>query len=118
MLAVSAKGSISRLFLAALIAITLTATSSSTAIFTAPGPGLPLSPTGDAASLIELTQGQRSLVWVSKIGDVETVAVQGWPSSHGTDELGGAKLIQTVYRNAGAVDFGEIPMTVEFTFSG
>lgn len=118
MLVVPASGLIRRLLIASLIVATMAAAPSSSAIFTAPAPGTPLAPTGDAASLIELTQGQRNLVWVSKTGDVEMVTVQGWPSSDGVDELGGAVLIQTVYDNAGAVDFGEIPMTIEFTLSG
>jgi len=118
MLVVPASGLIRRLLIASLIVATMAGASSSSAIYTAPAPGTPLAPTGDASSLIELTQGGRSMVWVSKAGDVATVVVQGWPSTDGADELGGAMLVQTVYRDTGAVNFGEMPMTVEFTLSG
>lgn len=118
MLAVPAGGLIRRVLIAALIATTIAAASAATAVFTAPAPGTPLTPTGDAAQLVGLAQGQRSFVFVAKSGDVETVTVQGWPSSDGEHDLGGAMLVQTVFHHTGSINFGEMPMTVEFALSG
>lgn len=118
MLVVLASGLIRRLIIAALIATTIAGASASTAVFSAAAPGMPLAPSGEAASLIELTQGLTSLVFVAKSGQIDTVTVRGWPISEGEHDLGGAMLVQTVFRDTGSVHFGEMPMTVEFVLSG
>lgn len=118
MLAVPTSGLIRRILIAALVASTIAAASATAAVFSASAPGMPLAPTGDAGRLVELVQGQRSFVFVAKTGHVETVTVQGWPNSDGEHDLGGAMLVQTVFHHTGSVNFGEIPMTVEFALSG
>ncbi|HXV70581.1 MAG TPA: hypothetical protein VEB69_04200 [Acidimicrobiia bacterium] len=97
--------------------LTLTAAGGAVAVFSAGGPGEPLSPQGAAATLIDLTQISDSILWSSLAGNVSIVQTTGWPSSDGTHELGGALVIETPKNPlAGTINIGEKPMSVEFLF--
>lgn len=104
-----------RLIVAALIAAL---GFSSTAVFLSPEPGGLLSPVGDAARLVQLMQGQSSILWTSPGGIVDTYQMLGWPSSDGSVELGGALVIDKVEADAGVITFAERPMSLEFDLAG
>lgn len=88
------------------------------ALFEAPRPGADLEPKQGAAELIELLQGQRSLLWSTRGGAVEVYEVLGWPSSHHDAELGGALMIRKpADGTAGVIDFGEKPKSAQFELS-
>lgn len=103
-----------RLLLAVLLAGAL-ATSVS---FTAQAPGQPLVPVGAAADVIRLVQGEQSILWTTLSGSVESYRVQGWPSSDGDVELGGAVMLEKVSGDAGIISLGERPMSLEFEMAG
>lgn len=89
------------------------------ALFEAPGPGADLEPVNGAEQLIQLLQGQRSLLWTSLGGTVEAYTVIGWPSRQGDSELGGALMIQRPEDGtAGVIAFGEKPMSLHFELDG
>ena len=103
-----------------LAAILLTAASfAGGALFEAPGPGADLEPVDGAAQIIQLLQGQRSLLWTSLGGTVDAYQVLGWPSQHGDSELGGALMIRRpADGTAGVIAFGEKPMSLHFEAGG
>ena len=103
-----------------LAAILLTAASfAGGAFFEAPAPGADLEPVNGAEQVIQLLQGQRSLLWTSLGGTVEAYTVIGWPSRQGDSELGGALMIQRPEDGtAGVIAFGEKPMTLHFELDG
>lgn len=95
--------------------LTVAATFPTTALFSAPSPGSNLQPVGGAEKIIDLVQGQETILWSSIGGVVMSFKVVGWPSNDGTHEVGGALVIERpVSGQAGVIDFGEKPMTVEF----
>ena len=97
--------------------LTLTAAGGAVAVFSAGGPGEPLSPQGSADSLIDLTQVADSILWSSLAGNVSLVQTTGWPSSDGTHDLGGALVIEAPKNPlAGTINIGEKPMSVQFSF--
>lgn len=88
----------------------------SVAVFAAGGPGEHLRPIDGAELLVELTQAQESVLWVSIAGPVSTVRSLGWPADDGVHELGGALVMESpADPSAGVVDIDEPPMSVEFT---
>lgn len=103
-----------------LVAILLTAASfAGGALFEAPRPGADLEPVNGAEQMIQLLQGQRSLLWTSLGGTVNTYTVIGWPSRQDENELGGALMIQRpADGTAGVIAFGEKPMTLHFEVTG
>ena|SRR5918996_3739130 len=93
----------------------IAATFNSSALFQAPRPGADLEPVGAAAQVVQVLQGQRSLLWTSLGGNVNSIIVTGWPSQAEENELGGALMIQRpADGSAGVVAFGEKPMTLRF----
>lgn len=97
--------------------MTLTAAGGAVAVYAAGGPGESMSPVGGADLLVRLTQSNASVLWTSIAGNVSTVQTLGWPSSDGTHELGGALVIETPqHPTAGAVNIGEKPMSMSFSF--
>lgn len=97
--------------------LTLTAAGGAVAVFSAGGPGETLSPVDSADSLIDLTQVRDSILWSSLAGNVALVETTGWPSSDGTNDLGGALVIEKPKNPlAGTINIGEKPMSVEFLF--
>ena len=109
---VSAARSTVLVIAAAIIALTMTAG----AVLRASTPGSNLQPTGGAGQVIELPQGNRSILWTAPSGTVTGFVVQGWPSSTGDNELGGALVMERIEGGAdtGVIDFGEKPMTLSF----
>lgn len=108
-------GRLAGLGLAAIM--TLTAAGGAVAVFTAGGPGESLSPRGAAERLIDLTQVQGSIVWSSLGGNVSLIETTGWASTDGTHDLGGALVIESPDDPvAGAIDIGEQPRKVKFSF--
>jgi hypothetical protein len=103
-----------------LAAILVTAaTVGSKALFEAPSSGADLQPVGGAEQIIELLQGQQSILWSSVGGNVSSLAVTGWPSQSQDGELGGALVIQRpADGGAGVIAFGEKPMSLRFDLGG
>lgn len=99
-----------------LAAILLTAaTFGADALFEARQPGADLEPVAGAEQVIQLLQGQRSLLWTSLGGTVNAYTVTGWPSQDGDTELGGALMIHRPEDGtAGVIAFGEKPMSLRF----
>jgi len=92
---------------------------SASAVFEAGAPGSNLNPIDGAELVIDLIQGQEHLLWSSLSGNVASLEVVGWPTSDGTHELGGALMIERPEDGlVGVVDFGEKPMSAEFSVSG
>jgi hypothetical protein len=88
---------------------------SATALFQAPRPGADLDPVGGADNVVQILQGNQNILWTSLSGNVTGYVVQGWPSKTGDTELGGALMMERPANGqAGVIDFGEKPMTLEF----
>src|SRR3970282_2057430 len=86
-----------------------------TATFSAPGPGSDLAPVGNADRIVEILQGNRTVLWSPLSGSVSSYRVDGWPVTVDGNELGGALLIERPgNETAGVVDFGEKPMSLSF----
>ena len=89
------------------------------AMFAADAPGSDLVPVGNADELIEIVQGNNNIMWSPLSGAVSSYTVQGWPSTDGDSELGGALVIEKpTDGSAGVIDFGEKPMTLTFNIDG
>jgi hypothetical protein len=85
------------------------------ALFHAPSRGADLAPVGGAETLVRVIQGNQNVLWTSLSGNVTSYVVQGWPSSSGDTELGGAMMMERpTSGGAGVIDFGEKPMTLRF----
>jgi hypothetical protein len=92
---------------------------SATVLFQAPRPGADLAPSGGSENLIQILQGDQSLLWTTLSGRVTSYVVQGWPSASGENELGGALMMERPANGtAGIIDFGEKPMTLRFEIAG
>ena len=83
--------------------------------YMAPAPGGDLEPVGDAASVIQVLQGQSSVLWTSLQGPVSSIVVRGWPEVGEDAELGGALVIQRPDDPyAGTIYTGGKPMSITF----
>jgi hypothetical protein len=103
------------LALAAAALLLTAATLGATAVFSADRPGANLAPVGDAASMVEIFQGSRTVLWTALSGSVASYQVEGWPVTIDGNDLGGALVIEgTGDSTAGLIDFGEKPMTIRF----
>lgn len=98
--------------------LTVAAAFATTATFQASAPGADLKPVGGAERIIDLIQGQETVLWNSLAGTVIRHTVVGWPVSNGVHDLGGALVISEVNANAGVIDFGEKPMSITFDVAG
>lgn len=99
--------------------LTVAAAFSASAVFQAPSPGSNLEPVNGAELVIDLIQGQETLLWSSLSGAVTSYTVLGWPSTAGGHDLGGAMMIDNPENGlAGVIDLGEKPMSVDFDVSG
>jgi hypothetical protein len=86
-----------------------------TAVFVADGPGSNLAPIGGADHMIEILQGNQTILWSSLSGSVASYRVEGWPRTIDGNDLGGALVIERpVDTEAGVIDFGEKPKSVSF----
>ncbi|MEX1125323.1 MAG: hypothetical protein WEE53_06620 [Acidimicrobiia bacterium] len=92
---------------------------STTALFQASRPGGDLAPSGGSENLIQILQGNQNVLWTSLSGSVTSYVAQGWPSTPGGNELGGALVMERPENSeAGVIDFGEKPMTLRFEIDG
>ena len=105
-----------RLVALGLAATTLVAaTTAATVQLQAASPGSELELVGGSGSLIEVVQGQETVLWTALAGTVSNITTLGRPTSDGTHELGGALMIeQPANSQVGVVDFGERPMSMRF----
>lgn len=89
------------------------------ALFQAPRPEADLVPSGGSENLVQILQGSQHILWTSLSGGVTSFVVQGWPSTRGDNELGGALMMEHPANDeAGVIDFGEKPMKLEFEIDG
>ena len=86
-----------------------------TALFTADRPGAELRPVDGAEEVLEILQGNRTILWTTLSGSVGLYRVEGWPVSANGNDLGGALVIERpVDGSAGVIDFGEKPKSILF----
>ena len=95
--------------------VLIAAAGSSLASFQATSPGSNLKAVGGAELVIDLIQGQETILWSTLTGPVTNIRTVGWPTNDGTDELGGALMLERpADGTVGIVDFGEKPMSMTF----
>ena len=97
--------------------LTVATAFATTAVFQAPAPGADLKPVGGAEAIIDLIQGQETVLWSSLAGTVVRYTAVGWPVSDGVHDLGGALVISEVNANVGVIGLGEKPMSTTFEVS-
>ena len=84
-------------------------------MFQADRPGADLSPVGNAAEMVQILQGNRTVLWTSLSGAVTSYRVEGWASTVDGNELGGAVVIERpADGTAGVIELGEKPKSVSF----
>lgn len=99
--------------------LTMAAAFSASALFQAPSPGTNVMPINGAELVVDLIQGQETLLWSTLSGNVTGYTVFGWPSQVDGHDLGGALMMENPKSGvAGVIAFGEKPMSVEFDVSG
>lgn len=105
--------------LTALAALLIAATVTSTAVFRAPAPGAPLLPVSGADDVVQILQGQQTILWTTLWGRVQSLVVQGWPTAADEAELGGGLYMERPEDgSAGVIAFGERPMSLHFQAEG
>ncbi len=99
-----------------LAALVLAAASfATTAVFVADRPGSNLAPVGGAGQMIEILQGNQTILWSSLSGSVASYRVEGWPETIDGNDLGGSLVIErTGDTEAGVIDSGERPRSLSF----
>ena len=103
----------------AMVALLLAAATTSGATFLAENPGADLSPLSGAEEVINILQGNETILWTSLAGSVSSYSVSGWPTEAGGNELGGALVIERPEDGfAGVIDFGEKPQSLTFELQG
>ncbi len=86
-----------------------------TALFRSAGPGADLRPVDGADSLVQVLQGNRTVLWTALSGSVSLYRVEGWPVTVSGNDLGGAVVMERpADGTAGVIDFGEKPRSVSF----
>lgn len=96
-------------------ALLIAAAGNSVATFQAATPGSDLRPIGGAEAVIDLIQGNKTILWSSLTGNVTNIRTVGWPIDDGTHQLGGAlTLVRPTDGEVGIVNFGEKPMSMTF----
>jgi hypothetical protein len=90
-----------------------------TALFQADSPGADLAPVRGAAEMVQILQGNRTVLWTSLSGPVTWYRVEGWAGTVDGNELGGALVIERpADGTAGVIEFGEKPKSVSFELGG
>jgi hypothetical protein len=90
-----------------------------TAAFSAVRPGADLSPVDGAAQVVEILQGNSTVLWTSLSGSVASYRVEGWPQTIDGNDLGGALVIEhPADSSAGVIEFGEKPRALSFSIDG
>jgi len=103
--------------LSALAAVLLLSAASlgATAFFSADSPGADLSPVDGAEEVVQILQGNRTVLWTALTGSVGMYRVEGWPTTENGNELGGALVIERpADGSAGVIEFGEKPKSIVF----
>ncbi len=114
----SVTASLLRLAAVGVLAAMLTASTGGIVVWSSPAPGEDLSPVGDAADAVLVTQNHDRILWVATEGEVASVMTLGWEVADGETELAGPLVIETVYRTSGSLSIGEPPKSVSFTLEG
>jgi hypothetical protein len=77
-----------------------------TALFRAASPGDDLRPVDGAGSMVQVLQGNRTVLWTALSGSVSMYRVEGWPVTVGDNDLGGAVMMeQPADGTAGVIEF-------------
>jgi hypothetical protein len=102
------------------VALALMAASfGATALFRSGAPGADLKPVGGSDSVVQILQGNRTVLWTALSGSVGMYRVEGWPTTVDGNDLGGAVMIERpADGSAGVIAFGEKPRSVSFEMSG
>ncbi|MGH8950489.1 MAG: hypothetical protein ACRDX9_03600 [Acidimicrobiia bacterium] len=104
-----------KISLAAAALLLVAASFGATALFQADHPGADLAPVGTADEIVQILQGNRTVLWTSMTGSVSSYRVEGWASTIDGNELGGALVIERPSDSgAGVIDFGEKPRSLDF----
>jgi hypothetical protein len=104
--------------LAAVLLLTA-ASLGTTALFSADGPGADLRPVDGADEVVQILQGNRTVLWTALTGSVGMYRVEGWPVTENGNELGGALVIERPSDgSAGVIEFGEKPKSIVFDLDG
>jgi hypothetical protein len=91
---------------------------SGTALFRAESAGADLQQVNGAASMVQVLQGNRTVLWTALSGSVSLYRVEGWPTRIGDNELGGAVVMERpADGTAGVIEFAEKPRSVSFEVS-
>lgn len=107
------------LTLAAAALLLAAASFTGTALFQADRPGADLAPVGNAAEVVQILQGNGTVLWTTMSGVVTFYRVQGWASTVDGNDLGGGVVIERPEDGrAGVIDLGEKPKTLGFEVSG
>ena len=81
--------------------------------------GQDLRPVGESGSVVQILQGNRTILWTSLSGSVGMYRVEGWPTTVDGNDLGGAVVMERPADGAaGVIAFGEKPKAVSFEISG
>jgi hypothetical protein len=85
------------------------------ALYRADSPGTDLRPVDGAESVVQVLQGNRTVLWTALSGSVSMYRVEGWPTTIGEHDLGGAVMMERLADGtAGVIEFGEKPQSVRF----
>ena len=77
-----------------------------TVLFRSEAPGADLEPIDGAGSVVQVLQGNRTVLWTALSGSVSMYRVEGWPVTIEDNDLGGAVVIERpVDGTAGVIDF-------------
>jgi hypothetical protein len=102
----------------ALVLLLMAASIGGSALFRSDRPGADLQPVGGADSIVQVLQGNRTVLWTALSGSVSLYRVEGWPSTVGDSDLGGAVMMERpADGTAGVIEFGEKPRAVSFEMS-
>jgi hypothetical protein len=87
----------------------------SPALFRSDAPGGDLEPVEGAQAIVQVLQGNRTVLWTALTGAVSMYRVEGWPRSIDGNDLGGALMMERPADGmAGVIMFGEKPKSVSF----
>jgi hypothetical protein len=100
------------------VALLLAASIGGSALFRSETPGADLEPVGGAGSMVQVLQGNKTVLWTALSGSVDLYRVEGWAKTMGDTELGGALVLERpADGTAGVIEFGEKPKSVSFEIS-
>ena len=102
------------------VVLLLTAASiGTTALFSAERPGADLRPVDGAEEVVQILQGNQTVLWTALSGSVGLYRAEGWPVTTNGNDLGGALVIERpADGSAGVIDFGEKPKSIVFDIDG